>query len=71
MERNSNERPIMTQQAQDEILIAEDAYNNYMNRNHGPLWGEDNETEANTLVARIRALYEQYDVDEFDRIVGI
>jgi hypothetical protein len=57
-----------TREQRIEIELAEDQYTGYIREVYGPLMTWDQNEEIDRRAAELRALYERYNVDEFDRI---
>jgi hypothetical protein len=61
----------LPQEVREAIQRVEDEYTAYIDKHYGPMWGEQNEIEATRITQRLRRLYDEHDVDEFDRVAGV
>jgi hypothetical protein len=54
-----------------EVIHAEDALTSYQNANYGPMWGDTNEREADSLTRALVALYAKHNILSDDRLAGL
>jgi hypothetical protein len=43
----------------------------YQNANYGPMWGDTNEREADSLTRALVALYAKHNIPSDDRLAGL